>query len=65
MATGQGILQIVLVTRRKEIQSADQEHFPDWHKASVLLIKVQSMEGSYSRKKKKKGGIPGEYIGKS
>lgn len=52
MATGSGILQTVLVTRRKEIQRADQEHFPERHKASVLLIKVEQMEGSYSLKKK-------------
>lgn len=38
---------------RKEIGSTDQDHFPDWSQASVLLIKVESMEGSYSLEENK------------
>lgn len=40
MVTGEGIMQAVLVTRRKVIEDTAQDYFKDWVKASVLLIKV-------------------------
>lgn len=40
MATGEGIMQVVLVTSRTVIKDNAQEYFKDWGKASVLLIKV-------------------------
>lgn len=41
MATGEGIMQVVLVTKRKEIRGTDQDYFADCAKASVLLIKAE------------------------
>lgn len=40
MATGEGIMQVVLVTSRKVIRDTAQDYFKDWGKASVLLIQV-------------------------
>ncbi|XP_008709684.1 uncharacterized protein LOC103681878 [Ursus maritimus] len=48
MATGEGIMQVVLVTKRKEIRGTDQDYFADWGKASVLLIKVERSSWPYS-----------------
>lgn len=40
VATSEGIMRVVLVTRRKVIRDTDQDYFKDWGKASVLLTKV-------------------------